>query len=217
MITQWNTTSDQCLRNWTPAKVSLQKAEETLINQAMNGDLDAFNELVLKYQDVAYHHALAILRDANQAEDATQESFIKAFQNINGFRCGSFRGWIMKIVTNSAYDILRRAKRHPTEPLFPEDKDGEEMESPKWLADTSTSVQATVEQHEFSNQIYQLLDELPVAYCSVITLIDINEFDYSEAAKILQVPIGTVKSRLVRGRLQMQEKLRGGFEHSRKT
>jgi RNA polymerase sigma-70 factor, ECF subfamily len=182
--------------------------EETLVKQAVNGDLDAFNQLALDHQDMAYHHALALLGDPYSAEDAVQDSFIKAFQNLHGFRGGSFRGWLLRIVTNSAYDMLRRAKRRPTQPLFPEDEDGEEIESPAWLADPNVSVEGSVEQDEEAKRIYQLLDELPEVYRTVLTLIDLYELDYLEAAEALRVPLGTVKSRLARARLQMQAKLR---------
>ena len=120
----------------------------------------------------------------------------------------------MKIVTNSAYDLLRRSRRHPTQSLYPEDQDGEEIESPAWLADPAPSVQATVEQNDDTNRLYQLLDELPDVYRSVITLIDIHELDYSEAARILNVPLGTVKSRLARARLQLKEQLQNDSKFS---
>jgi RNA polymerase sigma-70 factor (ECF subfamily) len=182
--------------------------EEQLVGMAIQGDLDAFNQLVLHYQDLAYSHAYALLGDSDSAEDAAQAGFIKAFQAMSGYRGGSFRGWLLKIVTNSAYDMLRRYHRHPSQPLFPEDKNGEEIESVPWLADPSASVQDTVEQNELSKSIYKMLDELPETYRSVLTLIDINELDYAEAAEALKVPIGTVKSRLARARLQMKQKLR---------
>lgn len=181
--------------------------EKDLIAQAANGNLDAFNQLVLQYQDIAYHHAYALLGDHAQAEDATQESFIKAFQALNTFRGISFRAWLLKIVTNSAYDLMRRAQRHPTQALYPEDENGEEVESAAWLVDHSSDVQNIVEAHELSRQIYQALDELPEAFRSVLTLIDLNGMDYTEAAEVLGVPLGTVKSRLARARLQMQGKL----------
>ncbi|HVF24727.1 MAG TPA: RNA polymerase sigma factor [Anaerolineales bacterium] len=197
-----------------PTNPSQQPAEQELIANATKGNLDAFNQLVIAYQDMAYHHGYTLLSDAASAEDAAQESFIKAFQNIGGFRGGSFRGWLLKIVTNSAYDLMRRSRRHPTQPLFPEDDDGEEIESPTWLADPSASVQDAVEQGEFSKDIYKMLDELPEVYKSVLTLIDLYELDYTEAAEALRVPIGTVKSRLARARMQMKEKLQTGFEYS---
>jgi RNA polymerase sigma-70 factor (ECF subfamily) len=187
--------------------------EKALIGRASGGDLEAFNQLVLMFQSMAYNHAYALLGDRATAEDATQDGFIRAFQNLRSFRGGSFRAWLLKIVTNASYDFLRRTKRHPTEPLFPEDEYGEGTESATWLADPSQSIEATLEEKEFSNGIYQTLDELPDVYRSVITLIDLYELDYKEAAGILKVPIGTVKSRLARARLQMKERLRGGLEH----
>jgi RNA polymerase sigma-70 factor, ECF subfamily len=190
--------------------------EETLLRLASQGDLEAFNQLVLIYQNLAYHHAYALLGDPALSDDATQESFIKAFQNMGGFRGSafSFRAWLLKIVTNSAYDILRRTRRHPIEPLFPVDENGEEVESPIWLADPSSSVQEVVEQEETAKHIYQMLDELPDVFRSVITLIDIYELDYMETAKILNVPLGTVKSRLARARMQMKDKMQRSFEYA---
>ena len=193
------------MRNATTSSNSYH--EPSLIFKASNGDLDAFNELVLQYQDLAYHHAYALLGDPAQAEDATQESFIKAFQALNTLRGVSFRGWLLKIVTNSAYDLMRRAQRHPTQALYPEDENGEEVESAAWLVDPTSDVQDIVEEHERSSQIYQALDELPEAFRSVLTLIDVNDMDYTEAAEVLGVPLGTVKSRLARARLQMRGKL----------
>lgn len=184
--------------------------EETLLTMASKGSLDAFNELVLTYQNIAYYQAYALLRDTALAEDATQDSFIRAFQNITRFRGGSFRAWILKIVTNSAYDMLRRSKRHPTQSLYPEDEYGVELETPVWLTDTTSSVQDSVEQSEFSQDLYQLIDELPTVYRTVLTLVDLHELDYAEVADALQIPIGTVKSRLARARLKMSEKLCGG-------
>jgi RNA polymerase sigma-70 factor, ECF subfamily len=182
--------------------------DEALVLAASKGNLDAFNQLVLNYQDLAYHHAYSLMGDPSSAEDVAQESFVKAFQGLNGFRGGSFRSWLLRIVTNCAYDILRRSQRHPLQPLFPEDDNGEELESAPWLADPSTSVQDAVEQAELSEEIRSLMEQLPEAYRNVLTLVDIYQFDYLEAAETLRVPIGTVKSRLARARLQMRGMLR---------
>jgi RNA polymerase sigma-70 factor (ECF subfamily) len=105
--------------------------------------------------------------------------------------------------------MLRRSNRHPTQPSFPEDEDGEIIDSPTWLVDPSASVQDVVEQNEFAKEIYKMLNELPDIYRSVITLIDLFELEYVEAARILKVPLGTIKSRLIRARLQMKDKLQG--------
>jgi RNA polymerase sigma-70 factor (ECF subfamily) len=183
--------------------------EENLIANASQGDLQAFNELVLIYQNMAFHHAYSLLGDPATAEDATQESFIKAFQAVGRFRGGSFRSWLLKIVTNTSYDMLRRSKRHGMQSLFPDDENGEEIESPSWISDPAASVQAIVEQSENNKEIYRTLEELPAVYRSVLTLIDMYEMDYEEAARALNVPLGTNKSRLARARLQMQKKLKG--------
>ena len=196
-------------------KNSAYRNEGLLVKAASKGDLDAFNQLVLIYQNKVYNHAYALLGDRVSAEDATQECFIKAFQNISNFRGGSFQSWLLKIVTNAAYDILRRTRRHPMEPLFPVGEDGEEIESPIWVTDPAASVQEIVEQHEQAEHFYQMLNELSAIYRSVITLIDIDELDYVEAARILNVPLGTVKSRLARARLQMAEKIKASRDHRR--
>ncbi len=186
----------------------LQKDEEALIMAASNRDLDAFNQLVLTYQDLAYQHAFSILGELAPAEDVTQDSFIKAFQGLNAFRGGSFRSWLLRIVTNSAYDFLRRSKRRPIQPLFPEDDNGEELDTAPWLADPTASVQKTVEEKELSEEIRRLMEQLPEVYRNVLTLIDLYQLDYLEAAETLRIPVGTVKSRLARARLQMKKKLK---------
>lgn len=185
-----------------------QLAEEIWIEQASHGDLDAFNQLVLKYQDPAYRHALWLSNDGWLADEVVQDSFLKAFQNLNGFRGGSFRAWLMRIVTNTAYDYLRRSAKHSTLPLNPEE-DGDELESPAWLADPNASVEAAAEKSEQVQFIYQALNELQETYRNVIVLIDLQDFDYQEAAQTLNIPLGTVKSRLARARLQLSQILSG--------
>lgn len=182
--------------------------EELWTQLAANGDLDAFNQLVLKHQDLAYRHALSMLSDGWLAEEVVQDSFIKAFQNMRSFRGGSFRAWFMRIVTNTAYDVLRQTSKQRTQPLFPEDVEGEEMESPRWLADPNASVEGAVEEDERTKFIYRTLNELQDIYRNVLTLVDLQDFDYEEAAQALNVPVGTVKSRLARARVQMKEKLK---------
>jgi RNA polymerase sigma-70 factor (ECF subfamily) len=195
--------------------ISFQSDEGELVNMASNGDLDAFNQLVLAYQNMAYNLAYTLLGDSDTAEDATQESFIKVYQNIGRFRGGSFRAWLLRIVTNTSYDLLRQSKRRHIQPLFPENEVGDEVESPAWLVDPSASVQAVVEQTEDSTRLNQELDELPEVYRSVLTLVDLYELDYVEAAKVLKIPLGTVKSRLARARLQMQQKLKDSTDSAR--
>lgn len=183
-------------------------SEDVLIAKAVKGSLDAFNQLILRYQDLAFNYAYSLVDDPGAAEDNTQESFIKAFQNIGTFRGGSFKSWLLKIVTHTTYDSLRRAKHLPTQPLLPEDEYGEEYDSPAWIVDPSASVEETLERNETATRLYQLLGELPEKYRQVLILADLHELDYGEVARILEVPVGTIKSRLARARLQMREKLK---------
>jgi RNA polymerase sigma-70 factor (ECF subfamily) len=183
--------------------------EPALIREAQRGDLDAFNTLVLHYQDSVYNAALRILGDEDLAADAAQEAFISAFRAINSYRGGSFKAWLMRTVTNACYDELRRQKRRPTTPLEPEAKDGDEMDSPRWLADPNLSPEEMMEAGELEHAIQHCLDNLPTDFRVVVVMADIQGFDYSEVAAVARLPLGTVKSRLARARLRLRECLRG--------
>ena len=180
-----------------------------LILETQQGDLDSFNHLVLAYQDSLFNIALYILGDADLAADATQEAFISAFRNIKSYRGGSFKAWLMRIVTNACYDELRRHKRHPTLPYEPNYGDGEEIETPRWLADSSMSPEDKFEAAELEHAIQHCLDELPIDFRAVVVLVDIQGMNYREVAHAVRVPLGTVKSRLARARLRMRESLQG--------
>jgi RNA polymerase sigma-70 factor, ECF subfamily len=186
--------------------------EPALIHDAQNGDLDAFNRLVLAYQDTLFNTALRILGDDARAADATQEAFISAFRSITSFRGGSFKAWLMRTVTNACYDDLRRQKRRPTVPLEPANDDDEEVESPRWLADTSMSPEQKFEADELEHAIQHCLDALPTDFRSVVVLADIQGMDYSEVAQAARVPLGTIKSRLARARLRLRECLQDFWE-----
>lgn len=188
--------------------------ESRLILEASTGDLDAFNQLVLIYQDLVFSQAFALLGDIHSAEDAAQECFLKAFKNIHRFRDVSFQAWLHRIVVNTCYNEMRWFRRHPTTPLIPEDGDNEDLESSTWLMDPNFSVQVIVEREDLSRTLYHMLDELPEIYRNPITLVDLYELDYSEAAGVLAIPLGTLKSRLARARFQIREQLRYTFEFS---
>ena len=171
--------------------------ETALIHSAQNGDLDSFNTLILHYQDSVFHTALRILGDEDLAEDAAQEAFISAFRSISTFRGGSFKAWLMRTVTNACYDELRRQKRRPTTPLEPETSDGEEMDSPKWLADPNMTPAERSEADELEHAVQHCLDALPMEFRTVVVMADIQGMDYSEVATASKVPLGTIKSCLL--------------------
>ena len=186
--------------------------ETALINLAQRGDLDAFNRLVLAYQDQVYNHALRVMGETAAAEDATQEAFISAYRNLGGYRGGSFRAWLLRIVTNACYDELRRRKRRPSTPLEPLDEDGEEVESPSWLVDASNLPEDELEREELARAIQHCLNSLPADFRAAVVSVDLQGLDYAEVAQALRVPLGTVKSRLARARLRLRDCLRGFWE-----
>lgn len=186
--------------------------EIALVNDAQRGDLDAFNSLVLAYQDMVFGTACRILGDDEQAADATQEAFISAFRNISSYRGGSFKAWLLRIVTNACYDELRYRKRRPTVPLEPITDDDEEMDTPRWLADPSLSPEEQTEMVELDDVIQNCLNDLPDEFRAVVVLVDVQGMDYSDAAKIARTPLGTIKSRLARARLRLRECLQAVWE-----
>jgi len=186
--------------------------EVELIQYAQKGDLDAFNRLVLAYQDMVYNQAYRVIGESDAAEDATQEAFISAYRKIHTYRGGSFKAWLLRIVTNACYDELRRRKRRPTTPLEPVDEFDEEIESPRWLADTGEAPEDTALRAELSEAIQNCLNDLSHDFRTVVILVDIQGMDYSEAADIMGTPLGTIKSRLARARRGMRQCLQEFWE-----
>jgi RNA polymerase sigma-70 factor, ECF subfamily len=185
--------------------------EPALILEAQHGDLDSFNHLILVHQDYLFNTALRILGDDELAADASQEAFILAFRGINQYHGGSFKIWLIRIVTNVCYDELRRQKRRPTVSLEPFNTDGEEMDSPGWLVDPSRSAEEELDAAELEQAIQHCLDRLPLNFRTVIVLADVQGLNYKEMASAVRVPLGTIKSRLARARLRLREHLRQGF------
>lgn len=174
--------------------------EQTLIRAAQRGDLEAFNQLVLQYQDFLFRIALNILHDEDAAADAAQQAFISAFQNLKAFRGGSFRSWLSRIVVNASYDGLRRDARARSLPLEVFNQDDEEMEPAAWLADPGLTPEAQAETSDLLEVIQTSLQDLPEPYRLALVLVDVEGLSYEEAAATLDVPKGTIKSRLARAR-----------------
>ncbi len=186
--------------------------EIALIQAARGGDLDSFNRLVLEYQDLVYNQAYRMIGEEEAADDAAQTAFISAFNHLSSFRGGSFKAWLLRIVTNACYDELRRRKRRPTIPLEPLDDAGEEVESPSWMVDPADRPEEQVLRVELQNAIQHCLDKLPDDFRSAVVMVDVQGLDYSEAAESIGTPIGTIKSRLARARLRLRDCLNGFAE-----
>jgi RNA polymerase sigma-70 factor (ECF subfamily) len=183
--------------------------EDALIKAAQEGDLEAFNRLVLTYQDLAFSVAYRVLGDDDAAADITQEAFIKAYRYIGTFQAGSFRAWLARIVTNACYDELRRKKRRPSVPLAPSDPDAHDDDQSVWMVDQSDSPEDRVVRSELVEAIQHCLEQLPDEFRLVAVMVDVQGFTYAEAATAISRPVGTVRSRLARARERLQECLQG--------
>lgn len=186
--------------------------EITLIQEAKGGNLDSFNRLVLAYQDMVYSHAYRMIGEEESADDATQTTFISAYKHLSSFRGGSFKAWLLRIVTNACYDELRRRKRRPTVPLEPLDDTGEEVESAHWMVDPSEQPEDQIQRAELQRAIQHCIDHLPDEFRSTVILVDIQGLDYFEASQASGKPIGTIKSRLARARMRLRDCLNGFSE-----
>ncbi len=183
--------------------------EIALVEMARGGNLDAFNRLVLTYQDMAFNLAARMLNDEDAAADVTQIAFLSAYRSLDSFRGGSFRAWVMRMVTNACYDELRRRKRRPTVSLEPVNDDDEEIESPAWLADDSAAPEEELIRTELNHALQNCLHGLPDDFRSVVMMVDVEGLDYQEVSLAIGKPLGTVKSRLARARLKMRDCLQG--------
>jgi RNA polymerase sigma-70 factor (ECF subfamily) len=151
---------------------------------------------------MAYNVAYRILGNPDRAADATQDSFLRGYRALDQFRGGSFKTWILRIVTNCCYDQLRVMQRRPTTPI---DDMLEDDDRSTLLEDASESPQAYVERIELDGAVQRALDTLPEEQRMVVVMSDIHGLSYEEIAQTTSVSLGTVKSRLSRGREKMRD------------
>ncbi len=178
--------------------------EQALIDSARKGDARAFNQLVLLYQGLAYNVAFRILSNPDAASDATQDAFLKAFKAMRRFRGGSFKAWLLRIVTNACYDQLRKKKRRPTTSL--DDLPVEEDHS-YFMHDPAEKPDEYVERQELGLTIQSGISTLPLEQRTVLVLSDVQGLSYLEIADVMGISLGTVKSRLSRGRARLRDYL----------
>lgn len=185
-------------------------ADERLIAAAQRGDINAFNDLVTRHERVVFSVCMRLLRDASSAEDATQDTFIRAWSAIDSFRGGMVRPWLLRIATNRAYDVLRSRARRPTWSL-----DAELFESqPEWTTQSHKEApESYATRSELAGFLEDALGELPDDQRLAIVLADVQGYGYDDIASITGVAIGTVKSRISRGRSALRALLRDNTEH----
>jgi RNA polymerase sigma-70 factor (ECF subfamily) len=185
--------------------------EAALIRSAQNGDIDAFNRLVLAYQHQVYNLAYRIMSEEAAAADATQEAFISAYNHLKGFRGGSFKSWLLRIVTNACYDDLRKRKRRPTTSL--EEMIGDENGEGEFdIPSNADGPETIVQRHEMAARLQQGITTLPDDQRIVLVLSDVQGMSYEEIAEITHSNLGTVKSRLSRARGKLREYLQAHGE-----
>ena len=178
--------------------------EQALIHAAQMNDVAAFNQLVRAYQAQVFRTAYRVLGDQPAAEDAAQDAFISAFKHIQSYRGGSFKAWLLRIVTNACYDQLRVKQRRPTSSL---DAMLLDPDNPAPGADRAApeTPQDVAERKELGEAIQRGLATLAPDQRVTLILVDIEGLNYDEAAEAMQTNVGTVKSRLSRARASMRD------------
>jgi RNA polymerase sigma-70 factor (ECF subfamily) len=173
--------------------------EEAVVARAAAGDRQAFTQLMEHYQSACYGLAWRLLGDADQAADATQDAFVHAYDAMGKYRGGIFRSWLLRITANASYDILRRQQRRPTTTLPDPEEGGAELPdvgAPNPVAEATRS--------ELYRHLDVALRQLPEDQRVAVVLCDVYGMDYNEVAGFTDSALGTVKSRIHRGRLRLR-------------
>lgn len=200
--------SDSHRQDWVwPTETALAlPCVDSMVEAARRGDDHAFGRLVDTYRSAAERVAQQILHTEEGAADAVQEALIKAHRAMSRFQDGNFRSWFLRIVTNTCYDHLRRQKRRAAISL-------DELTEQAGIDYVSThevagdDPETLVMQNESMRMLLNAIDGLPTWHRSVVLLVDVQGYDYNEAAEILGLPLGTVKSRLSRARNALRDEL----------
>ncbi|MFQ5342616.1 MAG: sigma-70 family RNA polymerase sigma factor [Anaerolineae bacterium] len=181
-----------------------QRDEQQLVMAAQNGEPAAFEELVDAYQSMLFNAAYRILSDREAAADAAQEALLSAYRALATFRGGSFKAWLLRIVTNASYDQLRRKQRRPTSSLEAL------LVGPgthRAFTDRTENPESYVLRQDLGRMLQCGLNTLSLDQRTAIVLSDIHGLSYPEIAEVANVPVGTVKSRISRGRARLRDYL----------
>jgi RNA polymerase sigma-70 factor (ECF subfamily) len=178
--------------------------DDVLIGRATEGDLEAFNLVVERYQHAVISLCTGILRDASLAEDVAQDTFVRAWKSLPGFKGDSARSWLLRIATNRCFDLLRQRQRHATDSL-----DAQVIEfEPIWSTQTqNVSPEDQAEQLELGDRLELALSALPADQRVALLMADVLGYDYLEIAELTGSALGTVKSRISRARSRLRAAL----------
>lgn len=181
-----------------------EQASDARIEKARRGDARAFEALLAEHSDRVYAHVARILGAGPEAEDVVQDACISAWRSIASFEGTSFRAWLFRIATNRAIDVVRARRRRGELPLEPNEDEEQTWAEP--VAGGPEPVDLASEQETF-RLVEAALARLPAEQRAVVVLRDVEGFDYEEIARITATELGTVKSRIHRGRLAVRNAL----------
>jgi RNA polymerase sigma-70 factor, ECF subfamily len=184
-----------------------QRRDRILVERAQAGDLAAFNDLVSLYQDQLFGLVARMVPDPDQASDVVQEAFFSAYRNLASFRGGSVRSWLSRIAVNAAMDLQRNRRRRPVQP-YPELEDDTWQPPAGAESDPEGQTVAAERVRVLRTALAGIGDDQRAA----IVLFDVEGFDYAEIADMTGVSLGTVKSRIHRGRLALRRSLEEHME-----
>jgi RNA polymerase sigma-70 factor (ECF subfamily) len=178
-------------------------SDEKLILRFQEGDINAYNELVKRYKDRLLNFVLRYFNNVEQAEDVVQDTLIKLYTHASYYKnIAKFSTWIFTIAKNNALTELRKNKRKKTDSLWTEDGQIIDINSKEESLDSKVQNEIAID------QLNKFLDEIPENFRMAVVLRDFQELSYEEISKILEIPIGTIKSRINRGRIQLAEKMK---------
>ncbi len=176
-----------------------ESSDEQLIDQVRQGQPEAFNALVLRYQNYVYSISYRLMSDAASAEDSTQETFLSAYEKLDQFRGGSFKAWLARIATNTCYDVLRKQKRHNI--MYLDEMPGSEFYDEPPVAANEPTPEQVAGDSDLTRALQECIQGLADDQRTVLVLCDVMGHSYQEVAETVGAALGTVKSRLSRARL----------------
>ena len=178
-------------------------SDEKLILRFQEGDINAYNALVKRYKDRLLNFVLRYFNNVEQAEDVVQDTLIKLYTHASYYKnVAKFSTWIFTIAKNNALTELRKNKRKKTDSLWTDDGQVIDINSKEESLDSKVQNEIAID------QLNKFLDEIPENFRMAVVLRDFQELSYEEISKILEIPIGTIKSRINRGRIQLAEKMK---------
>ena len=181
--------------------------EKDLIRKAKQGDMHAFEELILKHEKIVYNVALRMMNHGEDAKDISQEVFLKAYRSLSNFdERSAFSTWLYRITHNTCIDEMRKRKGKQNYSLE-EELENEAGSMQRQIADEGDTPEESLLREEQKSEILQALDNLSAEHKAAIILRDVKGLSYEEIAEILELSLGTVKSRISRGRNQLKKEI----------